>query len=177
MSFDDRQFRNGLGRFATGVAIVTTQVDGIRLGATINSFNSVSLSPPLVLFSLAKSALSLRQWRAAKSYAVHILGEGQIELSNRFASPHEAKWRDLPELTTSTGAPLLPNWLACFDCRPHKTHDGGDHVIFVGQVVALSVRAGEDMRPLLFYSGRYRSLDLDHPIDTLPEATFGIYGW
>lgn len=129
--FDPCEFRNALGHFATGVAIVTTNADGQFLGTTISSFNSVSLVPPLVLFSMARSAMSLDLWRRAERYGVTVLAEHQTELSNRFARAGVDKFKDLRLQVMENGSPLLPDWLAYFECEPYARYEGGDHEIFV----------------------------------------------
>jgi flavin reductase (DIM6/NTAB) family NADH-FMN oxidoreductase RutF len=148
--FDSREFRNALGHFATGVVIVTANFRGQFLGTTISSFNSVSLTPPLVLFSIARSALGLDLWRMVERYGVTVLAEDQSELSNRFARPGANKFKDLRLEAMEGGSPLLPDWLAYFECKPYARYDGGDHEIFVGEVLVFSCRAqAEESRPLV----------------------------
>lgn len=156
--FDTTAFRRALGSFATGVAVATARAeDGSMVGMTISSFNSVSLDPPLVLFSIARSAWSLPALRAAKAYGVNILGRDQIELSNRFARPSSDKWSAVAHESGPHGAPLLCDAIARFECVPHACHDGGDHLIFLARVVRFE-RTQSDA-PLLFFGGRYRALD------------------
>jgi 3-hydroxy-9,10-secoandrosta-1,3,5(10)-triene-9,17-dione monooxygenase reductase component len=162
-TFSEREFRDGLGTFATGVCIVTTEVDGLRLGATISSFNSVSLNPPLVLFSLARTILSFSLWSRAEQFAVTVLAEDQVELSNQFARGAADKWAGVPFLTGKFGCPLIQGGVASFECAKHASHDGGDHEIIVGRV--LSFAASETV-PLIFYKGRYGKL---HP-ESNPRA-------
>lgn len=159
-TFDGRQFRNALGMFATGVAVVACMAeDGTPLASTVSSFNSVSLDPPLVLFSLANSALSLRSWLDARHYTVSLLHTDQAELSNRFARAGSDKWQGMrPVRGPATGLPLLPNALAWFECEAYGQHDGGDHTIMVGRVLSLRTRQLSDDQPLVFYKGRYRRL-------------------
>jgi flavin reductase (DIM6/NTAB) family NADH-FMN oxidoreductase RutF len=157
--FDERRFRDTLGRFPTGVAIVTTIADdGERIGLTISSFNSVSLSPPLVLFSVGKRALSLPIWRAAGSYAVNVLSEAQQTLSNRFGRPSSEKWTDL-DVDMLGENPVFNDAIAVFVCKAFDRIDAGDHEIFIGRVVALRQSIQSAPRPLLFYSGQYRKID------------------
>jgi flavin reductase (DIM6/NTAB) family NADH-FMN oxidoreductase RutF len=176
-TFEAREFRSALGLFATGVAIITADVKGVRIGATVSSFNSVSLSPPLVLFSLARRAYGLSQWQAAKAYAVAVLGEDQDAISNRFAKSGEDKWQGIEVRRAVNGSPLLPNWLACFECEPYARYDGGDHEIFVGRVTALTVRKAVQPRPLIFFAGRYRAVRSDGDIPTPPDANVWLHGW
>jgi flavin reductase (DIM6/NTAB) family NADH-FMN oxidoreductase RutF len=175
--FNTREFRDALGLFATGVAVITADVDGVRLGATVSSFNSVSLSPPLVLFSLARRAYGLSHWQVAKAYAVTILGEDQVAISNRFAKSGEDKWEGLEDRRAANGSPLLPNWLACFECTPYARYDGGDHEVFIGRVTALAVRKAAQPRPLVFFAGGYRVIRPDGDIPTPPDANVWLHGW
>ncbi len=157
--FDVRRFRDALGQFPTGIAVVTADAaSGERLGITISSFNSVSLDPPLVLFSVLRRANSFAAWQAVARYAINVLGEEQEELSNRFARTMGDKWIGLPPLRGESGLPILPNALATFECEAYARHDGGDHEIFVGRVVAVRDNPGKRGRPLVFFDGRYRRL-------------------
>lgn len=126
------------------------------MGATANSFSSVSLDPPLVLFSLDRGAYSLDAYLKAGVFAVNVLSSSQQELSNRFARALEEKWVGIDYETWETGSPILPNTLASFDCRVWNTYDGGDHIIFVGEVVRMSRDAEAD--PLVFFRGQYGQL-------------------
>jgi flavin reductase (DIM6/NTAB) family NADH-FMN oxidoreductase RutF len=157
MTFDARTFRNALGCFATGITIVTSvSADGERLGFTANSFNSVSLDPPLVLFSLDRSAYSLKAFEAAGVFAINILREDQEGVSVAFARALSNKWEGVRVETWETGSPILLDSLASFDCQTASMHDGGDHVIFVGRVLQLRVRS--ESRPLVYFRGAYRQL-------------------
>ena len=150
---DGRRFRSALGAFATGVTIVTTRnAEGRDFGLTANSFNSVSLEPPMVLWSLAKSARSLPAFLAATHFAVHVLAADQEELSLRFAARRADKFAGL-DLERGPGElPMLRGCSARFLCRTAFRHEGGDHVIFVGEVEAFD---HSDRPPLLFHGGRY----------------------
>ena len=152
-----RAFRDALGMFATGVTIVgAAGEDGELLGMTVSSFNSVSLDPPLVLFSVDRGALSLPVLRRAPGYAISVLSAEQAELSRLFATTGVEKWAGLELEIGYGGAPLIPDAIAGFECRPHAVHDGGDHEIFVGEVVAHRSAPAAD--PLVFFGGEYRSL-------------------
>jgi 3-hydroxy-9,10-secoandrosta-1,3,5(10)-triene-9,17-dione monooxygenase reductase component len=150
-TLDPKAFRAALGRFATGVTIVTTRdAGGAPIGVTANSFNSVSLDPPMVLWSLAKNSNSMQAFSTASHFAVHILAEGQEELSSRFASRGADRFAGL-----ETGAqivPLLESCAARFVCRTAFQYEGGDHVIFVGEVIEFE---SAEKAPLLFLGGRY----------------------
>lgn len=152
-AFDAAEFRKALGAFATGVTIITTRAeDGTPVGLTANSFNSVSLNPPLVLWSLAKTAMSLEVFRQAPNWAVHVLAADQDELSGRFARRGENKFAGLDVDTGLGGVPLLKGCTARFQCRTAFQYEGGDHVIFVGEVLSFD---RSDAAPLVFHSGRY----------------------
>ncbi|WP_374486855.1 flavin reductase family protein [Zoogloea sp.] len=154
--FDGRLFRRVLGLFPTGVTIVTTWDDeGRPVGATVSSFNSVSLDPPLVLFSLAKNMACCEAFAAGGPLAIHVLGDEQESLSNRFARGGGDKWVDLVYGAGEHGAPLIDGALATFECRPFAQYPGGDHTIFVAEVSQLRFREGE---PLVFACGSYRRL-------------------
>ena len=177
-SFDSREFRDALSHFATGVAIATANSRGQFLGTTISSFNSVSLTPPLVLFSIARSALGLDLWRAAENYGVTVLAEHQGELSNRFARSGIDKFKGLRVEAMENGAPLLPDWLAYFACEPYARHDGGDHEIFVGRVLAFRYRRKpRHSRPLVFYRGKYRALESDTDMRPPADVDVWLHGW
>jgi 3-hydroxy-9,10-secoandrosta-1,3,5(10)-triene-9,17-dione monooxygenase reductase component len=148
-----RRFRGALGAFATGVTIVTTRdAEGRDVGLTANSFNSVSLEPPMVLWSLAKSARSLPAFLAATHFAVHVLAADQEELSLRFAARGSEKFAGLDLERSAAGVPLLRGCSARFQCRTAFRHEGGDHVIFVGAVESFD---HSDHPPLVFHGGRY----------------------
>ncbi|MEO1045602.1 MAG: enoyl-CoA hydratase-related protein [Pseudomonadota bacterium] len=150
-SFDPRTFRDALGQFATGVTIVTARsADGTPVGVTANSFNSVSLDPPLILWSLARTSRCMSVFEAAEEFAVHILASDQDDLSNRFASRMDDKFAGLD--IAGSGLPLLEGCTARFRCRTRHAYEGGDHVIFVGEVVGFEHDAKP---PLLFHGGDY----------------------
>lgn len=175
---DPQELRRVLGAFATGVTVMTTRTgDGECLGSTVSSFNSVSLDPPLILFSLARTAQAFAAWEAADAFAVNILAEDQTEVSNRFARAMTDKWNGVAiDDGPATGSPLLPGALATMECRHWAHYDGGDHLIIVGRVVALQSPAGNE-RPLVFYGSRYRSLDTEHRIVTPHDADIWLHGW
>lgn len=155
-AFDTRAFRQALGQFPTGVCIVTAKVDGKPLGMTVSSFNSLSLTPPLILFSIDRTAASLPLWKKAKAYAVNVLAENQKELSNRFARSLANKWEATSYRDGFMDVPLLPGVTAVFECVAHARHDGGDHTLFIAEVKHF--RAYGDRLPLVFGKGRYAAL-------------------
>jgi flavin reductase (DIM6/NTAB) family NADH-FMN oxidoreductase RutF len=178
MTIEPREFRNALGLFPTGVAVVSTVApDGQRIGATVSSFNSVSLDPPLILFSIARSARAIDIWAAAPHYAVSILGEAQSETSNRFARPQPDKWEGVGHVAGAHGVPLIRGASACFECDSYACHDGGDHLILVGRVMSYAVTATGTPRPLLFYRGRYRQIEPESVIETPQGLDAYVHGW
>lgn len=161
MAFDTSVFRTVLGQFATGVAIITTtDPTGEPVGLTVNSFTSLSLTPPLVLFCLARTAGSHPLFLAAPAFAVNILAADQQTLSNRFAGREGDRWQETRwQAGTATGAPLLAGCLASLECRRHSVLEGGDHSILVGEVAAMTASpSSETAGPLLYYGGTYRTL-------------------
>lgn len=148
-----REFRNALGSFATGVTIATTlDADGEPIGVTASSFNSVSLDPPLILWSLAKSSLSKDAFCSSGHFAVHILAAHQEEMSNRFARSGADKFDGVDWRKGETASPILPDFAALFQCKTRHQYEGGDHIILVGEVVSFETR---DAQPLLFHAGAY----------------------
>src|SRR5271169_5159940 len=132
---DSRRFRNALGQFPTGVVVATARTAAGRLiGMTMSSFNSVSLDPPLILFSVLRKANGFPLWQAVDRYTVNVLNEEQEQVSNEFARAQGDKWEGISPLTGETGVPMLPNAAVVFECQSHSRFDGGDHEIFVGRV-------------------------------------------
>ncbi|ESR23444.1 flavin reductase family protein [Lutibaculum baratangense] len=172
---DPRAFRNALGAFATGVCVVTAEVGEERLGMTVNSFSSVSLDPPLVLFSVATAARGIEGWRQAQHYAVNVLAWNQQDVSNRFARAATDKWQGVAVETGVTGAPLIAGAVARFECRAEHQYPGGDHLIFVGRVLRYDLPR-PDAEPLVFQAGRYRELTKDHDM-TVPADALWLLGW
>jgi flavin reductase (DIM6/NTAB) family NADH-FMN oxidoreductase RutF len=161
---DRRDFRRALGQFATGVTVVTARTpDGRKVGVTVNSFSSVSLDPPLVLWSLSRQAPSFADFTHATHFAVNVLAAGQHHLSRQFSTPLPDKFSGVEFAEGPAGVPLLSGVNAHFVCRNVRQYDGGDHVIFLGEVEDYKYSDGE---PLVFHSGRYR-LATRHP--DIPE--------
>lgn len=149
--------RSTLGSFATGITVVTARTAaGEPIGMTISSFNSVSLEPPLILWSLSVNSPSLEAFRNCSHYAVNVLSSSQEAISNRFASRAADRFAGLPLRDGLGGAPLLEGCCAWFECANEVRYPGGDHVIFVGRVERYAL--GEDESPLVFHNGRYRTL-------------------
>lgn len=151
---DTRSLRNVLGCYATGVAVIATRTAAQQhVGVTVNSFSSLSLDPPLVQFSLAKTAGVLAHFQQAEHFSVNILSHKQEGLSNMFARPSTASWNSVDHVDGEDGCALITGCLAQLECRRHEEIDGGDHRIFVGAVVRYHLLA--PAHPLLFYRGRY----------------------
>jgi flavin reductase (DIM6/NTAB) family NADH-FMN oxidoreductase RutF len=151
-----RALRAALGRFTTGVTIVTClDAQGAPVGLTANSFNALSLDPPLVLWSLRSPSANLESFRAASHFAVNVLAEAQVELSRRFASKTEDKFAEGQWSAGQGGAPVLAGCAAVFECATASQQDAGDHVLFIGHVLALMEAP---LAPLVFQAGHYRML-------------------
>jgi flavin reductase (DIM6/NTAB) family NADH-FMN oxidoreductase RutF len=159
-TIDRNEFRSALSLFPTGVAVVCAEgaAGEGRIGMTITSFNSVSLDPPLVLFSIGKHALSLPVLCNAKSYSINILGQEHQHISTRFATAKADKWADT-EVELHDGLPFtLRDSIVSFQAVPYAQHDGGDHLIFVGRVVRIHRK--ECVAPLVFFGGKYALLQV-----------------
>jgi flavin reductase (DIM6/NTAB) family NADH-FMN oxidoreductase RutF len=170
-AFDSRQFRNALGRFASGVTVVTTQYEDRPHGMTANAFVSVSLNPPLVLVSVDNRATMHRLLPMTGRYGISVLAEGQENLSNHFAG------RSVEGLhirfTERLGVPLLEGAVAYFVVRVVDAHTAGDHTLFIGEVEHFEAR---DDRPLLFYSGKYQQLRTEKAKPTpWPQDEFSLF--
>jgi flavin reductase (DIM6/NTAB) family NADH-FMN oxidoreductase RutF len=155
-TIDTLAFRQALGQFPTGVCVVTCAVDGERFGMTMSSFNSVSLEPPLVLFSIDRRAASLKFWLKAKAYAINVLSETQRDLSNHFARRNAKKWEAVAYSEDGTQAPILPGVAALFECVPWANHEAGDHSLFIAEVKRFT--SFPDRLPLVFSRGSYAVL-------------------
>jgi flavin reductase (DIM6/NTAB) family NADH-FMN oxidoreductase RutF len=154
-AIDARDLRNALGCFSTGVTVITALApDGRNVGLTANSFSSVSLNPPLVLWSLVKRSTSLTAFQDATHFAVNVLGRDQEHIASHFARTSADKFAGIDWIAGLGGAPLLHGVLAQFQCRNAFRHDGGDHMIFIGAVEAYCHGPGE---PLLYSRGQYGS--------------------
>jgi flavin reductase (DIM6/NTAB) family NADH-FMN oxidoreductase RutF len=157
MTIDSREFRDALGCFATGVCVMTANPEGWKpFGLTANSFASVSLDPPLILWSLQNDSDMFEAWQNSSRFAVNILRSDQQAMSHLYAvkGDHALSEEDF-EIGVS-GVPVLPETLATFECEIEAVHPGGDHVIIIGRVVAMDNR--DNGEPLLFCRGSYREL-------------------
>ncbi len=157
MSFDTKAFRLALGSFPTGVAVVTARLPGKHpMGITVNSFTSVSLAPPLVLWCLEKKSDRFATFTKAEGYVISVLGTAHEEVSARLARQGSHSLEGVELLQTDLGPPALADALAIFECARHAVHDGGDHAILVGRVLRFERR--EAGAPLVFFQGRYGGL-------------------
>ena len=153
---DEAQFRAVLGHFATGVAIITAIDDGEPVGMAANSFTSVSLDPPLVLFCAAKSSSTWPRIHNSGAFTVNILGAHQEDVSRLFATRGADRFGSVSWHVGVGGSPVLDDELAYLDCRIEAEHEAGDHIIVVGRVLDLGIAA--DASPLLFHRGAYSKL-------------------
>lgn len=156
MSFDPIAFRNTLGNFATGVALITVDCKSLGdLGLTVNSFASVSLDPPLILWSINRNSDLFETFIGTQTFTVNILREDQQDISNQFSKKEQHSLKDYDWQRTKNGCLFVPNSLAHFDCDTFEQLDGGDHIIFVGKVTDFESRGGN---PLVFSQGKYRKI-------------------
>ena len=172
MSFTPRQFRDALGLFPTGIAIVTAGLeDGSVGGLTVNSFTSLSLDPPLVLVALARTIASFAIFEQATHFAISLLREDQRHVSTAFAKSDLAKWHG-GHHRQGERAPIIHPNLAAFECEVHARIDAGDHIILIGRVLTLEANRSDGARPLLYYRGQYRELS-----EEADAAPFRLEGW
>jgi flavin reductase (DIM6/NTAB) family NADH-FMN oxidoreductase RutF len=158
--FSTQEFRRALGMFATGVTVVTARAaDGTLVGLTANSFNSVSLAPPLVLWSLAQKAGSMPAFSRGAHYAINILAADQQALAMQFATKEIDRFAGVEYGLNAHGAPLLAGTVAQFECFNRSQYEEGDHVIFVGEVERCTHQAG--VAPLLYHGGKFYT---EHPL-------------
>lgn len=168
--------RRALGAFATGVAVIGARgPDSGLVGMTANSFTSVSLHPPLVLFCAARSLSAFDVYSSAAHFSANVLPVHGETMSDHFARPGSAKWRTVPHAIGATGVPLLDSAIVSFECRVTARYDAGDHLIVVGQAERLRMSdAGE---PLVFFRSRYRQLDVTtKPVEPHAELPFLVWG-
>lgn len=155
-NFNSKQLRESLGAFATGVTVVTSIAENSeKVGMTVNSFNSVSLEPPLILWSIGRDANCFEAFMASKSFAVHILNKTQSDISNKFAQTGIDKFEGMNCTIGLNDIPILPDFSVCLQCTTKHLYDGGDHVIIVGEVKSIENRSQE---PLIFYKGDYLTI-------------------
>lgn len=156
-NFSEREFRDVLGQYPTGVAVVTTvNAQRENIGITVNSFISISLQPPLIGFSLDKRLRSLKDWLEAETFAVNFLAESQNHVSQAFAVMNGDKWSSTSFNLGKTANPVLERKVAALECKRHDCHEAGDHFFMIGQVLHLENEHEDD--PLVFHRGKYHSL-------------------
>ncbi|HSP33908.1 MAG TPA: flavin reductase family protein [Thermoanaerobaculia bacterium] len=156
MAVDDAQFKLAMAHFASGVTVVTTEHEGRPYGMTVASFASLSLHPPLVLVCIEKTVKSHDAIAASQKFGVSILSAHQADVSNRFASKVDDKFAGIDIRRGETGLPMIAGALCAIECRVREQIPGGDHTIFVGEVLATEVREGA---PLLYFRSAYRQIN------------------
>lgn len=155
--FSPELLREVLGLYPTGITVVTVKAaDGGLYGVTVNSFSSVSLDPPLVLFSLSRKLHTLEALLSAGRFAIHFLRDDQQHVSARFARPRSNKWEDMKYRDGIMGSPVLDGSLAVLECELYAQYDGGDHVLVLGRIAHIEKDSGS--HALVFYRGRYHTV-------------------
>ncbi|MDH0303264.1 MULTISPECIES: flavin reductase family protein [unclassified Pseudomonas] len=152
------RFRQALGHYASGITVITSRIDGDPLGFTCQSFYSVSMSPPLVSFSVMSSSASYPHIRQAGRFAVNILSDEQVDISNQFARRGTDKWHGVEWQESPLGNPIIAGSLHWLDCEIHAEHTAGDHLIVIGEVKALNLQEAAATQPLLYFKGQYCNL-------------------
>ncbi|WP_300087725.1 flavin reductase family protein [uncultured Nitrosomonas sp.] len=160
-SIDPSRFREALGHYASGITVITSLVDGELIGFTCQSFYSVSMSPPLVSFSVMACSVSYPKIRKAGRFAVNILSNRQAWISNQFAQRGSDKWKGIERRESPLGNPIITDSLKWLDCKIHAEHAAGDHIIVIGEVKALNPEDAVARQPLLYFKGQYHNL-ADH---------------
>ncbi|VWD64216.1 flavin reductase [Burkholderia lata] len=151
-------FREALGHYASGITVITSHTDGEPIGFTCQSFYSVSMSPPLVSFSVMSSSGSYPRIRQAGRFAVNILSDEQVGISNQFARRGTDKWHGVEWHASPLGNPIIAGSLHWVDCEIHAEHAAGDHLIVIGEVKALNLQQAAAAQPLLYFKGQYRNI-------------------
>jgi flavin reductase (DIM6/NTAB) family NADH-FMN oxidoreductase RutF len=173
---DHESLRRAFGNYATGIAVIGARSDdGTLVGMTVNSFSSVSLDPPLVLYCPARTLRAVETYASARFFSASVLGAGQKRLSDLFARQGESKWESIGHRIGETGVPLIPDALASFECENHAVHEAGDHLVVLGHVRAVHVRESAD--PLVFFRSRYRSLAQSEQGGDLEASQTVHLGW
>lgn len=157
-ALDPIHFREALGHYASGITVISSCIDGEPIGFTCQSFYSVSMSPPLVSFSVMSSSYSYPRIRQVARFTVNILSSDQVDISNKFARRGDSKWQGIDWLQSPLGNPIIAGSLYWLDCEIHAEHAAGDHLIVIGEVKALKRQEVPVMHPLLYYKGQYCNL-------------------
>lgn len=155
-------FRQALGHYASGITVITSHHEGEPIGFTCQSFYSVSMSPPLVSFSVMSRSASYPKIRQAGRFTVNILSGEQVGISNPFARRGANKWQDVEWQASPLGNPIIAGSLHWLDCEIHAEHAAGDHLIVIGEVKALNLQATAATQPLLYFKGQYCNLAAPH---------------
>lgn len=151
-------FREALGHYASGITVITSHIDDEPVGFTCQSFYSVSMSPPLVSFSVMSSSASFPKIRQAGRFAVNILSDEQVKISNQFARRGTDKWHGVEWQESPLGNPIIAGSLHWLDCEIYAEHAAGDHLIVIGEVKALNLQEAATTQPLLYFKGQYRNI-------------------
>lgn len=159
MSFSEHDFKQCLGSFATGVTVVSTTVDKTLYGVTINAFCSVSLTPPLVLFCLDKSAHCFPAYQKASHFCINVLNDKQKNLSLAFSGNQQEPWKYVDYTVEKSGCPIIQDNVAFLECEKWANYDGGDHAIFVGKVLALGHHGSNANNPLIYHKSQYHKIN------------------
>lgn len=152
-----RRFRDVLGRYCSGVTVVTSMAGGEPVGMTCQSFSSVSLDPPLVMFIPAKTSRAWPAIQRSGHFCVNFLAADQVELSNVMASKGADKFSAIEWTESKTGAPLIEGVIGYVDCTIHDVHEAGDHFVVIGRVQDMDLRGPDEAQPLLYFEGKYRT--------------------
>lgn len=152
------RFREALGHYASGITVITSHIDGEPIGFTCQSFYSVSMSPPLISFSVMAGSASYPKIRRAGRFAVNILSDDQVRISKQFARRGEEKWQDIAWQESPLGNPVIAGSLHWLDCDIYAEHAAGDHLIVIGEVKALGLQESAATQPLLYFKGQYRNI-------------------
>lgn len=170
LDMDVKVLRNCFGKFATGITVITAMApDGTKIGLTVNSFSSLSLDPPMVLWSLDKKSKSLDALKNATHFAVNVLASDQMDVSNNFARTSDEKFDDVEMIDGKCGLPLLGGTVAHLECKNIGTYEGGDHLIFIGEVECFET---SEKKPLLYSNGQY-TIAARHPAAKMAEPEVG----
>ncbi|UMZ14181.1 flavin reductase family protein [Pseudomonas sp. MPFS] len=154
-AIEPMSFREALGHYASGITVITSHIDGEPIGFTCQSFYSVSMSPPLVSFSVMSNSASYPKIRQAGRFVVNILSGEQVNISNQFARRGTDKWRGVQWQESPLGNPIIAGSLHWLDCEIHAEHAAGDHLIVIGEVKALNLQEAAATQPLLYFKGQY----------------------
>ncbi|WP_253567880.1 flavin reductase family protein [Burkholderia cenocepacia] len=157
-AIEPSSFREALGHYASGITVIASHVDGEPVGFTCQSFYSVSMSPPLVSFSVMSSSASYPGIRRAGRFVVNILSDEQVRISNQFARRGTDKWHGVEWQASPLGNPIIAGSLHWLDCEIYAEHAAGDHLIVIGEVKALDLQEAAATQPLLYFKGQYRNI-------------------